>query len=153
MELEDNPEINREIGQRIKNAREAAGLTQTDISIKTKVTRQQVSRWEKGENKISIPHLRIVAKLVKVPLEILAGSKELPSRPRSSTELLQIIDTMDSEIQELRKLIPPLDFQQKLKGLDETELKTFWAQARKILKLPPAPIELSIDKQDKKDHQ
>lgn len=47
----------------IKNARQAKGMTQEELAIRLNVTRQTISKWEKG---LSIPDAEILIKLSEV---------------------------------------------------------------------------------------
>ena len=47
----------------VKNARQAKGMTQEELAIRLNVTRQTVSKWEKG---LSIPDAEMLIKLSEV---------------------------------------------------------------------------------------
>ena len=45
------------LGEKLTQARKAAGLTQADVAAKLNVSRQAVSRWERGQSKPSTQKL------------------------------------------------------------------------------------------------
>jgi transcriptional regulator with XRE-family HTH domain len=49
------------VGKRIREARIAAGLSQTDVAYAFGVTFQQLQKIERGNNRISAGHLHAVA--------------------------------------------------------------------------------------------
>lgn len=57
-----------EIGQRLKSAREGRGKTQAQIARALKMTRQNVSLIEKGDNHADLDVLESYAKLVGCPM-------------------------------------------------------------------------------------
>jgi transcriptional regulator with XRE-family HTH domain len=60
---------NRRIGQIIKEARKARGMTQMKLSEKVGVSYQQVQKYEKGSD-ISVERLKQIAKAVNVPITL-----------------------------------------------------------------------------------
>ncbi|WP_426211100.1 helix-turn-helix domain-containing protein [Massilia sp. TWP1-3-3] len=42
------PEVDRQFGRRVKAAREAAGLTQTELGVRMNISPQGVQKWESG---------------------------------------------------------------------------------------------------------
>ena len=60
-------EADRAIGLKIKLARQAAGITQTMLGEALGVSFQQVQKYEKGSNRLSVATLDRVCGLLKVP--------------------------------------------------------------------------------------
>lgn len=56
--------IDRHVGKRIKAARLAANLSQTELGKKLGITFQQVQKYENGKNRISIGKLAVIADLL-----------------------------------------------------------------------------------------
>lgn len=58
-------------GKRIRYAREAAGLDQTDIARAVRLAPSTISAWENDKNKKEVPYafLRIVADMTGFPVE------------------------------------------------------------------------------------
>jgi len=56
------------IGQRMRQLREAAGLSQSEVAVFLDVSYQQVQKYERGSNKISIEKLQRLAEALRVPL-------------------------------------------------------------------------------------
>jgi transcriptional regulator with XRE-family HTH domain len=63
------------VGSRIKQARHAAKISQTELGGALGVTFQQVQKYEKGSNRVSAGALQIIAERLKVPVPWLMGLK------------------------------------------------------------------------------
>ncbi len=61
---------NRRIGQVIKEARKARGMTQMKLSELIGVSYQQVQKYEKGSDNISVERLKQIAKAVNAPITL-----------------------------------------------------------------------------------
>lgn len=59
---------NRFIGQRMRQLREAAGLSQSEVGACLDVSYQQVQKYERGSNRISIEKLQRLAAALRVPM-------------------------------------------------------------------------------------
>lgn len=68
------------LGQKIKQARMQANLTQKDLADKLSVTFQTVSKWESDTNEPDLTTLRAIAKTTKVSLEYLISEEEESSK-------------------------------------------------------------------------
>lgn len=64
------------IGDRIKAAREAAGMSQSDLARAAGVPRQSVSAWEKGAWSPGLYNSVILARVLNIPLEKLMKEEE-----------------------------------------------------------------------------
>lgn len=64
------------IGQRIKNYRENANLTQDSLAQKLNVSRQSVSKWEKGGSLPDIDRLVTMSELFDISLDKLILGKD-----------------------------------------------------------------------------
>ena len=67
-----------ELDEKIKNIRMANGLSQTEFAARVFVTRQAVSKWEKGRSLPSTESLECIAREFSVPLEELLTPKGRP---------------------------------------------------------------------------
>ena len=63
------------LGERLRKARLARGMTQQDVAGALDITRQAVARWEAGANLPSTEKLLELAELFGVPVSELAGGK------------------------------------------------------------------------------
>jgi transcriptional regulator with XRE-family HTH domain len=61
---------NRRIGQIIKEARKARNMTQMKLSELIGVSYQQVQKYEKGSDNISVERLKQIARAVNVPVTL-----------------------------------------------------------------------------------
>lgn len=63
------------LGENLKNARKAKGLSQEDSALRLNVVRQTISKWEKG---VSVPDadlLLYISDILEVPVNQLLGDK------------------------------------------------------------------------------
>jgi transcriptional regulator with XRE-family HTH domain len=73
-----------EMGERIKAAREAEGLTQAQIGRELEVTRTAVGAWEKGQYMPERKHWSKLADILKITLAYLVAGKG--TRPPERTD-------------------------------------------------------------------
>ena len=66
--------------ERLKIVREDNDLNQTDIAKLLKTTRQQVSKWETGTQKMGIDKYIILAEYYNVSLDYLLGLIDNPRK-------------------------------------------------------------------------
>ena len=59
-----------ELGQQIKRERESAGLTQLDLANQLKVSRQMISRYERGEDAPAVDVLVELARLLEIEFRV-----------------------------------------------------------------------------------
>lgn len=63
------------IGRRIKTAREAAGLTQSQLSDKCGLAITHISNYERGGRLPSVPNLLLLCKTLKVSADTLLNTR------------------------------------------------------------------------------
>ncbi|WP_439242102.1 helix-turn-helix domain-containing protein [Lonepinella sp. BR2474] len=61
-------EIDRKIGQRIQQKRRELGYTAEKLSECVDMSQPQLSRYERGTNKINVAHLVAIATFLKTPI-------------------------------------------------------------------------------------
>ena len=65
----------QEIGHRIRELRTARGMTQAHLAERCELHRTFIGSVERGERNISILNLRLIARVLRVPLaDLLASS-------------------------------------------------------------------------------
>ena len=64
------------LGEKLTQARKAAGLTQADVAAKLNVSRQAVSRWESGQSKPSTEKLLSLGGLYGISIDQLLNAEE-----------------------------------------------------------------------------
>lgn len=78
------------IGEKIRNARKDAGMTQTELAQKTSLSRSYIGDIEKDRYNPSIATLQAIAKATDVPVESLLGSNApadpAPAQPPAQKE-------------------------------------------------------------------
>jgi len=60
--------LDAHIGKRLRSRRELAGLSQEYVANKTRLTFQQIQKYERGTNRISASRLYELAKILKTPI-------------------------------------------------------------------------------------
>ncbi|MBF0752278.1 MULTISPECIES: helix-turn-helix domain-containing protein [unclassified Pasteurella] len=61
-------ETDRLIGKRIQQKRKEVGLSAAELSEQIGIAQQQLSRYERGENKINVSHLVEIATTLNTPI-------------------------------------------------------------------------------------
>ncbi len=90
--------MNIELDKRLKDAREAKGLSQNYVAEHLNITRQAISKWENGKSMPDLENLIILSTLYEISLDELLGrtpSPEETHEPQSSSA-----NTPSSPIQE-----------------------------------------------------
>jgi transcriptional regulator with XRE-family HTH domain len=102
-------------GERLRNAREASGMSQKTMANRIGVKSVTVEKWESGKLDPRANRLQMLASLLNVPLLwLMAGSQQVPDPTAGITRekmLLQkiadldsIINLLKSDLDELRVL-------------------------------------------------
>ena len=68
-------DVNKDIGMRIKELRENAGYSQSELARRLDVTRSSVNAWEMGLSTPTIQYVVAIAKLFHVSSDYLLGIK------------------------------------------------------------------------------
>ena len=87
----------RELGNRIRKARENCGCSQERLAEYVGVSRTAVSRWESGDSEPKLQHLVGIAELFRVSCDSLLGIQGRPPTPLSDeaeTALKQFIEAI-----------------------------------------------------------
>ena len=71
--------IDRRIGKRIKETRQAQKLSQGDLGRLLGISYQQMQKYEAGENRITASALWRIAKLLKSPIPSFYPAGDVPS--------------------------------------------------------------------------
>lgn len=70
--------VDRDVGQRIRNLRLARGMSQAALAAPCGISFQQVQKYERGANRISISMLFEIARTLNVPLAALLPPAQRP---------------------------------------------------------------------------
>ena len=85
--------MDKNIGEKLYQHRKAAGFSQEELADKIGVSRQAVSKWEKGESSPDTENLIALSKLYNVSLDgLVFGEKaeEKPEEPQSENDKVDI---------------------------------------------------------------
>ena len=72
----DNLDLRKQVGERLKEARKIAGLTQAKIAKRMGMTQQQYSRFENGKFELNYSQLAFLAKEYDISVDYLLGLAE-----------------------------------------------------------------------------
>ncbi|MFQ1018735.1 helix-turn-helix domain-containing protein [Gilliamella sp. CG13] len=61
-------DIDKKVGKRVQLCRKEKGLTVVQLSEKIELPAQTISRYERGENKINLEHLTLIATGLQTPI-------------------------------------------------------------------------------------
>lgn len=61
-------DIDKKVGKRVQQCRKEKGLTVVQLSEKIELPAQTISRYERGENKINLEHLTLIATGLQTPI-------------------------------------------------------------------------------------
>lgn len=78
----DDAEFLRDLGTRIRERRLARGLTQEQLGEQCELHRTFIGSVERGERNVSILNLKLIAKVLRVPLADLFAGPPRQGRPR-----------------------------------------------------------------------
>lgn len=98
------------IGEKIRNARKDAGMTQTELAQKTSLSRSYIGDIEKDRYNPSVATLQAIAKATNVPVESLLGSNTpaSPAQPPAQKSELNARDERDIQ-KKLQSILDDLD--------------------------------------------
>jgi transcriptional regulator with XRE-family HTH domain len=99
-------------GERLRNAREAAGMSEKRMANRIGVKTSTIRKWENGEMEPRANRVQMIASLLNVPLLwLLAGSQQVPASAieASDPELLrQKISEVNARMDSLRASLDEL---------------------------------------------
>ena len=73
---------------RIKKARESAGMSQKEVALSLKVSAPTVSEWESGKKNPSTRNMAELSKLFRVPIDYLLGIEDEKPYPEHISKLI-----------------------------------------------------------------
>ncbi len=88
--------IDVEVGARVRAYREAAGLSQHDLSRLINISFQQIQKYERGQNRISVSRLMQIAEQLGTSGAVLLGEAAGPTNddPKSLLETPGALDLL-----------------------------------------------------------
>lgn len=75
--------VDAHLGDRLREARLAQGLSQTSLADILGITFQQIQKYEKGKNRISASRLYEIALALQLPITFFFEGTKLPQPARS----------------------------------------------------------------------
>ncbi len=86
----DTTDTKQLIGERLKIARELAGLTQSQVAEGLSVSEMTVYRWETGRFEPSFAKLQALARLLQQPMEVLLGGTPTAGESNLSAPVVHV---------------------------------------------------------------
>ena len=86
----DTTDTKQLIGERLKTARELAGLTQSQVAEGLSVSEMTVYRWEAGRFEPSFAKLQALARLLQQPMEVLLGGTPAAGESNFSAPVVHV---------------------------------------------------------------
>lgn len=108
--------MNIEIANRLTEYRKKAGLSQEELADKLGISRQAVSKWERGEASPDTDNLIALSKIYGVSLDdlLFADPKEKEEKPKENGEGLYIEDDDGSRVEISKDGIRVIDGDEKV---------------------------------------
>ena len=101
-ETKRTSEIDFQIGQAIANIRQIRGMSQSDLGEALDVTFQQVQKYEKGQNRLSVVALiKVCRKLEISPMEIIG---QHVGQPSETTGLAARVRQLNERLARIRSI-------------------------------------------------
>ena len=69
--------LNKAVGARLRAAREAAGMTQSDFSNRSEITQARVSSIERGQQWVTMQHISAYSQVLNVRPEVLLTGEDI----------------------------------------------------------------------------
>lgn len=111
-----------ELGRRIAEARELAGMSQADLGAAVDLDRSAVSRLEKGERKLSVPEIVAIADAVQRPLAFFVTDPvpAVVSRRQDRAHAHATTRALDAELHQFAADVRVLLAMELLDGVERT---------------------------------
>lgn len=96
-------EVDIKLGQKVVNQRITSGMSRKDLAVAIGITHQQMQKYEKGINRISVARLYDIAHILKVPVITFLEGSELSccdgktSDSKSLTDIMKYINKITDE--------------------------------------------------------
>lgn len=82
-------DIDKKVGKRIQQCRKEKGLTVVQLSEKIDIHAQTISRYERGENKINLEHLTLIAIELQTPISWFLIDEEQSYTVKTSSKVAE----------------------------------------------------------------
>lgn len=102
-------DIDKNVGKRIQQCRKEKGLTVVQLSEKIDLPAQTISRYERGENKINLEHLTLIAIGLQTPISWFLIDEEqsytikIPNKVLEKKETYFYSNSKDLEVRLLQR--------------------------------------------------
>lgn len=96
------------IADRLRSAREMAGLSQAQVARLLQMHRPTVTEMEAGRRKVSADELRQLAELYEVDIAWLAGTHSVNDRPRVELAARELAKLKENDLDRVLQLLKSL---------------------------------------------
>lgn len=101
---------------RLKELREEKGLTQTELSKKTSIKQQNISRWEKGDNSPNVDDIVKLADFFQVSTDYLLGREDY------GTGVIQVKNDFATDNKQFSVVAQDMEIKEKVEMLGKNFL-------------------------------
>jgi len=96
------------LADRLRSAREMAGLSQAQVARILHMHRPTISEMEAGRRRVSADELRRLADLYEVDIAWLAGSRSMEDQPRIELAARELAKLKDDDLDRVLRLLRSL---------------------------------------------
>lgn len=96
------------IADRLRLAREMAGLSQAQVARMLRMHRPTITEMEAGRRKVSVDEVRKLAELYEVDVAWLAGTQSLDDRPRVELAARELAKLTENDLDRILQLLQSL---------------------------------------------
>jgi transcriptional regulator with XRE-family HTH domain len=102
----------QELGRRIRQAREDAGFTQSELAEELGLRHpQSVSRYERGETEVPQKRLRRIAEVTGKPLGFFLNDEPVDQEPTEDADTFALVQQILEQLGDLRAAVRRLEGQ------------------------------------------
>jgi transcriptional regulator with XRE-family HTH domain len=100
-------ELSAQMGERLKIIRQTRGLSQEKLGAAIGVTFQQIQKYERGTNRISLPAFVQICQVLNVhPMEVIGEFSDNEAEPNA---ILQRLTAAESKLARVQKILAERD--------------------------------------------
>ncbi len=98
--------VDIQVGKKIRNQRMISGISQSELGDRIGVTFQQIQKYEKGTNRVSISTLKLMCKVMDChPMDIIGEGDDVPASAAPLVDLATENAKLRRAVQPVRKIV------------------------------------------------
>ncbi|WP_063963356.1 helix-turn-helix transcriptional regulator [Ensifer sp. Root31] len=101
--------LSLQIGERLRTIRQMRGLSQEKVAASLGITFQQIQKYERGANRLSVPTLIQICEVLNAhPMEII-GDFSMEDKAERPNVLVQRLAIAESKLSRMQKILAERD--------------------------------------------